>query len=62
MPHFCECGSDTYICQVCATVACGNQDCPHYRHSEWVKGEGNVCARCGDQLASAAANRLAFGT
>ncbi len=46
MPHFCGCGSDTYICQQCARVFCSDTTCPRGRASEWIKGTGNVCARC----------------
>jgi hypothetical protein len=46
MPHFCRCGSDTYICQDCAGVFCDNGQCIEYRHSEWIAGTGNVCQHC----------------
>lgn len=46
MPHFCQCGSDTYICQACGGIFCGNARCIEYRHAEWINGVGNVCRHC----------------
>jgi hypothetical protein len=46
MHDSCTCGSETYLCQVCARVFCDNTLCPNGRASEWIKGKGNVCARC----------------
>lgn len=47
MPHFCPCGADEYICQVCGNIRC-SKDQP----SEWLPvarmngRSGNVCVYC----------------
>ncbi len=46
MPHFCECGADTYLCQICLREKCGRDE-----PSIWVKipnkqFSGNVCPAC----------------
>jgi hypothetical protein len=45
MPHFCNCGADTYLCQNCCNTKC-SKDFP----STWAKitpqREGNLCPDC----------------
>lgn len=47
MPHFCKCGGDEYICQVCGKVRCSRE-----QPSKWLpeltgsEQAGNVCPEC----------------
>ena len=47
MPHFCECGADTYICQKCARILC-SRDYPSTWRPDITghKSAGNVCPTC----------------
>lgn len=47
MPHFCSCGADTYICQVCGEIKC-SKDYPSTWRTDLTGTEnaGNVCPSC----------------
>ena len=50
MPHFCKCGANEYICQVCARIFCSRE-----YPSVWMKipdksFSGNVCPKCIEEI------------
>jgi hypothetical protein len=43
MPHFCHCGMDTCICQICARIGCDTRGCPNFNATVWHAPLGNIC-------------------
>ncbi len=47
MPHFCGCGHDTALCQMCRRGGCDTPDCPTYLAMRWdtrLAPAGTICA------------------
>lgn len=45
MPHFCSCGADEYVCQMCGGIFCSKDYNPVWR--KLPRGSsGNMCPSC----------------
>lgn len=55
MPHFCDCGADKYICQLCAKDLCSKDYKPFWTYvgtnsQTGELREGNMCPACFEKL------------
>ncbi len=46
MPHFCKCGSDEYICQICGRIRCSREQPSIWGKIPLKDYEGNICPDC----------------
>lgn len=50
MPHFCKCGADEYICQVCGRIRCSQEQPGVWGKIPGKSFKGNICPTCQKEI------------